>query len=223
MTTNAIPAGYMADAKGRLIPEGLVKPQHKLEDQTVRKILGFALALSAQIGRFKGHTYDDLASFVDLLNEQYGATRGGPKGNTTLTSYDGCIRVVVQVQDTLIFGEELQSAKRLFDRCIEDWSADGDPRLKTLVDHAFQVDQVGRINRSALFGLRQAEIDDPSWKAAVAALNDSIRVIGSREYVRIQYRDTPRGQWRTVPLDLAACEAPVSAEAPADRTAPAEG
>ncbi len=223
MTKTSVPDGYMADAKGRLIPESQVKPQHKLEDQTVRKILGYALKLSAQIGRFKGHTYDDIASFVDLLQEHYGASRGGPKGNTTLTSYDGCIRIIVQVQDSLTFGEELQVAKRLFDQCIEDWSADGDPRLKTLVDHAFQVDQVGRINRAALFGLRQVEIDDPSWKAAVAALNDSIRVIGSREYVRIQFRDNPRASWRTVPLDLASCEAPASAPAAEPAAESAEG
>lgn len=204
----AAPAGYMQDAKGRLVPEGLVKPQQMLEDQTVRKILGYALALSAQIGRFKGHTYDDIASFVDLLAERYGASRGGAKGNTTLTSFDGCVRVKVQVQDSITFGEELQIAKRLFDQCVTAWAADADPKIKALVDHAFQVDKTGRINREALFGLRRLQIDDPHWMAAVEALNDSIRVIGSREYIHIQHRPTARDRWQTIPLDLASCEAP---------------
>lgn len=210
MTKIAVPDGYMADAKERLVPESLVKPQHKLEDQTVKKILGHAEELSAQIGRFKGHTYDDIATFVDLLREQYGATRGGAKGNTTLTSFDGCVRVIVQVQDSLTFGEELQVAKVLFDECVKAWSADSDPKIKALVDHAFQVDQQGQINRARLFGLRDLEIDDPKWRAAVGALNDSIRVLGSREYIRIQHRPNPRARWQTIPIDLASCEAPAA-------------
>ena len=33
---------YMADAKGNLVPVELIKGQDQLEDQTVRKIIGFA-------------------------------------------------------------------------------------------------------------------------------------------------------------------------------------
>lgn len=47
---------YLRDAKGHLIPVETVKAQHKLEDETVRKCMGFARELSAQIARFKSHT-----------------------------------------------------------------------------------------------------------------------------------------------------------------------
>ena len=52
--TTQIPAGYMKDAAGRLVPESIVKPAEKLEDQLVAKIMDFARALSDQISRFKG-------------------------------------------------------------------------------------------------------------------------------------------------------------------------
>ena len=63
-TTNiqAVPDGievvngkdYMADAKGSLVPVEMIKAETKLEDQTVRKIIGYAAELSDQIARFKG-------------------------------------------------------------------------------------------------------------------------------------------------------------------------
>ncbi|MBN2752588.1 MAG: DUF3164 family protein [Rhodospirillaceae bacterium] len=208
--TPAIPAGYMLDAKGRLVPETMVKPQERLEDQTVRKIIGFADALSAQIGRFKGHTFEDVATFMDLLADQYGAAKGGAKGNVTLTTYDGCMKVVVQVQDSITFGPELQVAKTLFDACISKWTEGSNDNIHVLVDHAFQVDKEGRINRSALFGLRRLDIADAEWQRAVAALNDSIRVIGSREYVRFYRRPNGRASWQAISVDLASAVAPAN-------------
>ena len=72
----AIPAGYYKNAKGYLVPDNLVRPEEKLEDQMVEKIIGYAEALNAQIGRFKGHTGDDVSSFLSLIDEKYGLKRG---------------------------------------------------------------------------------------------------------------------------------------------------
>jgi hypothetical protein len=210
---NTIPEGFMQDAQGRLVPEQLVKETDKLEDQTVRKIMEHAEALNAQIARFKGHTFDDVTTFQDLLAEKYKLTRGGAKGNVTLTTYDGCARVVVSVQDTLTFGPELQVAKALFDECIARWAESADAKIRVLVDHAFQVDKQGRINRAALFSLRRIDIDDAQWKVGIQALNDSIRVAGSKEYVRFYRRAHPRAEWQAVTVDLASAVAPAAGSA----------
>lgn len=203
-TTEIDGAKFMADAQGRLVPVALIKPQHLLEDQTVRKIIGYAQALSAEIGRFRGHTFDDVASFAELLAERYGARIGGKKGNTTLNSYDGLFRVVVQVQDQLSFGPELQVAKQLVDECITEWADGARSEIRALVEHAFQVDKEGRINRAALFQLRRLDIDDEQWRSAMAALGDAIRVIGSKEYVRFYRRSSRTAQWQAITIDLAA-------------------
>jgi hypothetical protein len=195
---------YMRDAGGRLVPEGLVKPEHLLEDDTVRTIVAHAKALHAQIGRFRGHTFDDVTSFVDLLAEKYGGRRGGAKGNITLTSYDGLRKVVVQVQDRLTFGPELQIAKELVDSCISGWAQGANDNIRALVEHAFQVDREGRINRASLFQLRRLSIEDEEWQAAMAALSDAIRVIGSKAYLRFYERDDPKGRWQPITIDLAA-------------------
>lgn len=213
MTTN-IPEGYLKDGKGRLVPENLVKPAHKLEDQTVREIVKHAHDLSDQIKRFYGHTVDDLAAFMETLAEEYDAKKGGAKGNATLQTYDGLIKITVQVQDTLAFGPELQIAKELFDQCVSKWSEGADDKIRALVDHAFQVDKEGKINRESLFSLRRLEIDDPHWRSAIQALNDSIRVQGSKQYIRFYERADASDPWIPITIDLASAAAKLtSAEA----------
>ncbi len=192
------------NSSGLWVPEAQVKAQHLLEDQTVRKITAYADELSAQISRFRGHTFDDVATFVELLAEKYGQKRGGEKGNITLTTFDGLQKVVVAVQDQLSFGPELQIAKGLVDECIVAWAEGADSKIRALVEHAFQVDREGRINRAALFQLRRLEIDDERWRSAMTALGDAIRVIGSREYVRFYRRASLKGRWQAITIDLAA-------------------
>lgn len=212
--TTAIPEGYVQDGKGRLVPEGLVKPAHKLEDQTVREVIKHARDLSAQVNRFYGHTVDDLTTFMETLAEEYDAKKGGAKGNATLTTYDGRLKITVQVQDTLTFGPELQVAKGLFDQCVSKWSEGADDKVRVLVDHAFQVDKEGKINRESLFSLRRLEIDDEEWQSAVQALNDSIRVQGTKQYIRFYERDEATHPWQPISIDLAsAAVAPRPVEA----------
>lgn len=208
----AVPAGteqiegnsYMRDPKGSLVPVSAVSAVDQLVDETVRKMMSFAAELSAQVARFKGHCFDDVTSLQDLIAEKYGAKVGGQKGNITLTSFDGRFQIQVQVQDSITFGPELQVAKQLVNECIASWASGTNDNIRALVNHAFQVDKVGRINRAALFQLRRLAIDDPKWKAAMDALTDSIRVLGSSTYVRFYRRETPNSQWKAVTIDLAA-------------------
>jgi Protein of unknown function (DUF3164) len=99
---------HMLDSKGRAVPVAFVKDADKLITQTVGKIHDFAVDLSETVGRFKGHTFDDVYTTVALLAESYGVKRGGDKGNITLTSFDGLKRVSIKVAQQLAFGPQLQ-------------------------------------------------------------------------------------------------------------------
>lgn len=194
---------YMRDAKGALVPTDLIKPQHLLEDETVRKVMAFALDLSAQIARFKAHTFADLNAFQGLLEDQYGARAGGKKGNVTFQSYDGTMKVQVQIADQVSFGPELQQAKTLVDECLVEWGAESRPELRALVNRVFNVDKEGEINKAELFSLLRMEIEDPRWVSAMDAIRDAIRVTGTKEYVRFYRRPTSRDAWQPVTIDLA--------------------
>ncbi|KAB2888408.1 MAG: DUF3164 family protein [Desulfobulbaceae bacterium] len=207
-TSPAVPAGYMMDAKGVMMPEQMVKPVRKLEDQAVRKILSFAQELSQQIARFKGHCFDDVGAFMALAAEQYGATYGGVKGGVTLNTFDGTMQVQVKNCDRLSFGPELHFAKSLIDECLNRWSEGARLELKAIVDNAFRVDKEGQVNRDQILGLRNIEIDDDGWRRAKEALSDAIRVEGSKLHMYFRVRRSPTERFQNITIDLASAEAP---------------
>ena len=196
-------AAYLRDAKGALVPIAAIKAADLLIDEAVRGILDRAGVLSAAIGAFKAATFAQVASLQELLAQHYDAKVGGAKGNITLLSFDGCSKVHVQVADLIDFGPELQAAKVLIDACLNEWAATSGAELRALVNRVFSVDKQGQINRAELFMLMRVEIEDVRWRRAMDAIRDSIRVIGSRTYVRFYARDAGDAPWRAVSVDIA--------------------
>jgi hypothetical protein len=194
---------YRADAKGGLLPEALVKPQHLLQDEVVRKIVGYALALSEQIARFKAHTFEDISGFEALLAQEYGAKVGGRKGNVTLSTVDALFQVRVQVADRITFGPELATAKSLLDECLNEWSENTRDELKALISKAFATDREGQVSRTHIFLLLQIESEDARWNRAMDAIRDAMRVVGSAVYCRCYRRPSFDAPWEPIVLDMA--------------------
>lgn len=194
---------HLHDAKGAMMPVSLIKPQHLLEDELVRKIMGHAIALSEQVSRFKEHTFDDLGGFEALLAQEYGSTLGGAKGNKTLTSHDGLFKISVQVADNIVFGPELQIAKGLVDECLNEWAQGSRDEIRAIVTRAFNTDKAGQINRSEIFMLLRLDITDPRWLRGMKAIRDAMRVEGSKTYVRCYRRPRIDAGWQAVSIDLA--------------------
>lgn len=204
---NAVEHGgrmHMADTRGRLVPLESVKAVDLLMDEVVRKVVSYAEPLSEQIARYKQHSFDDVDQFVALLAQEYGAQIGGKKGNTSLTTFDGLMRVQVAVADNIIFGPELQIAKQLFDECVTEWSADSNAHIRALITKAFNTDKEGLVNRAELLSLTRVEIDDERWNRAVQAIRDAQRSIGTKRYIRVFTRPTPDAAWSPIAIDVAA-------------------
>ena len=194
---------HMPDAKGALVPVELIKPQDLLEDEMVRKVIDYAEDLNARIARFRGHTMTDLGEFDALLRQEYGARKGGVKGNRTYMTFDGLMKVSVQVSEFIDFGPSLQVAKDLLDECLNEWTAESRPEVRAIITRAFNTDKQGKINRSEIFMLLRLEIDDERWLNAMQAIREAMRVIGSREYVRFHKRASIEDPWQAITIDLA--------------------
>jgi Protein of unknown function (DUF3164) len=194
---------YMADAKGNLVPIELIRAEDLLEDETVRKISGYALGLSAQISRFKAHVFEDLGAFEAILAQEYETKKGGAKGNKTFMSHDGLYKVQVAVADHIDFGPQLQIAKELVDECLIEWSAESRPEIRAIITRAFSTDKEGKINRTDVFMLLKLEITDERWNRAMDAIRAAIRVVGSKTYVRCYHRPAPDAPWENITIDLA--------------------
>jgi hypothetical protein len=194
---------YMTDGQGRQVPAELVREIDKLRDQTVRRIAEEALKMKEVLDAFKRHIRDDIFTFVELSASRYGKVWGGKKGNITLATYDGKYRLVVAMNDNIVFDERLQIARDIVGECIEKWSKDARSEIRALVNDAFQVDKAGKINTARVLGLRRLEIQDPDWQKAMQAITESIQVSGSKQYLRF-YERNDRGEYAQIPLDVAA-------------------
>lgn len=194
---------YVQDARGRLIPESRVKPIDLLRDQTVMRIIERGKALATQLAEFKADSFADVNTFVDVSLAEYQVKTRGTKGNLTLMTFDGRYKIVRQIAEHIQFDERLQAAKELIDTCLRRWTLDSDDKVKALINDAFQVDKEGRISTSRVLGLRRIHIEDEDWTRAMNAIADSIRVTGTKPYIRLYERVGDTEEYRAISLDLA--------------------
>ncbi|EHS51521.1 hypothetical protein PDO_1912 [Rhizobium sp. PDO1-076] len=193
----------MTDAKGHFVPVNLIKPADKLQDEVVRKVMGYADDISAQIARFRAHTMEDLDGYDQLLDQEYGVKVGGKKGNRTYQSFDGLLRVQVAVNDFIDFGPQLQTAKLLIDEYLNELTADSPEQIQALITEAFNTAKAGKIDVAGIKKLKRLQIEDPRWKDAMRAIEDAERVNYSKQYVRFYRRASIEDQWQAVTVDLA--------------------
>lgn len=198
---------YMANAKGALMPLELVKPMDKLRDETVRKVMAYALEISAQIGRFRAHCMEDLDALDALLEQEYGAKSGGVKGNRTYRSIDGLMRVSVDITDFETAGPELRIAKNLIDEYLDELTADAPAEIRALITRAFDVSKEKKIDLKAIKKLKDLDIKDPRWLEAMRAIDDAIEVAYSKQYVRFAIRKSVEDDWTSVTVDIAKAKA----------------
>jgi hypothetical protein len=194
---------YLRNARGDLTPIANIKPMDLLQDEMVRKAIDYAEDLSAELARFQSHSYADIAAFDALLDQEYGVkAKASTKGNRSFTSFDGSLQVKVCVADQIAFGPELQAAKKLLDELIMEKAEGADPFLVALVTQAFKTDKEGKVDTGSILALRRLEVDDSRWADITRAIDDSVKVFGSKSYLRF-YRKGADGRMEMIPLDLA--------------------
>lgn len=192
------------DAQGRTVPDALVKPHQKLEDDMVRELVGSAKRRSTDLGDFKMSVLEEVSTFRDLLAEEYNVKRGGSRGGMTFRSFDGTMEVQISVGENIAFGPELEVAKELIDACILRWSEDANDNIKVLVQDAFQTNKQGRIDTGRVLGLRRLSIEDEEWQRAMDAIGDAVRKTTTKTYARFYEIDPVSGARTPISLDIAA-------------------
>ena len=193
---------YRQDARGNLVSVDNIKPIDWARDDFIREAFAKVLPLREQMKELKAQQMADANAFIDLSVEQYGAKRS-VKGNITLTSFDGKLRIAIAQADVLHFDERLQAAKALIDECLNEWTQDSRAELKTFVLQAFDVSQEGKINVRKVLDLRKLDIADEKWQRAMKAIADSLHTQATREYIRYYQRNEETGEYEHLALDFA--------------------
>lgn len=200
----AIPAGFVKNAVGHLVPEHQVREHDKLRDGVARDLSSIALDINKALAAFKAKALADIDDLIAISSARYGVTIGGKKGNASITTYDGQFKIERAMAERITFTEEILAAKELIDQCIRKWSEGANSHLRVLVDRAFRANRQGQIKTGDVLSLLRVEIDDPDWKRAMEALKDSIQVNGTAVYIRVYQRIGQTEQYQPINLNIAA-------------------
>lgn len=203
MPESTTPDGYMRNDKGHLVPSDAVSEHDRLRDEIVRGLVRSAQRHQYELRDFKREAMDDVDTFVELSSERYNVHLGGERGNLTLQSFDGKYRIQVAVSDRLVFDERIHAAKKIIDECIHRWAKDSNKEIRALVEHAFQTDKEGNINKRRVLALTQLDIEDERWQEGMQAIKDSLKTDSTATYIRFYERDE-RGRYQMISLDIAA-------------------
>jgi len=194
---------YKSNALGHLVPVEQIDEIDLIRDELVDKIIKNARHLQAAMRDYKERTLREIDSFIDLSAAEYDTQIGGAKGNVTLTSFDGKYRVQIKNQTYIAFDERLQVAKTLIDELIHEWTKDSRGEIKALIEHAFQTDKEGNINKGRVLSLFRLKIDDQKWIQAMDAIRDSMQASHSKEYLGLYERVGNEDKYVRISLDMA--------------------
>lgn len=198
-----IPAGFVQNAAGHLVPEHQVREHDKLRDQVAGELAAMALTINKQLAELKHKALGDIEDLIAISAERYGVKLGGKKGNVSIITYNGQFKIERAIAERITFTEEILAAKELIDGCIRKWSEGADQHLRVLVDRAFRANRQGQIKTGDVLSLLRVEIDDPDWKQAMEALKDSIQVNGTAIYVRFYQRVGVTDRYEPINLNMA--------------------
>jgi hypothetical protein len=194
---------FKTDALGNQIRIENIKPIDLARDELVIELVRQARGVSDAIASYKMAAFADIAALIELSAEQYGVKMGGKKGNVTMLSFDGKYKIQRAINEHITFDERLQAAKVLIDECLNDWTADANINVQTIINKAFEVDKEGNINTGRVLTLRRLDIADERWTRAMAAISDSIQSVGSKAYIRIYERVGDSDTYTPISLDIA--------------------
>ncbi|WP_046007023.1 DUF3164 family protein [Pseudoalteromonas rubra] len=203
VTPNKEERTFLINARGFQVPLDKIAPQDIEKHDLVTRVVGDAEALSELHDEFKRKVFGDVNEFVAELAHKYNVEVGGAKGNVTLTSYDVKHKVEVGVADQITFGPEINVAKELIDKVINEKleSLGEDQLLRDVTQDAFSTNSDGNYNKARIMALRKYRMasDSEDWTAAMQALDDAIILSSTKTYVRF-YKRNAQGGWVHIPL-----------------------
>ncbi len=202
--TKSPPPGYHENAQGHLVPDSLIADIELQRDDVVKELVAQCREASAALSAIKRTLADTVSSHISLVAEKYDIHIGGDKGNVTLTSYNGRLKIQRARANRITIGEAIVAAEAIINQLIEEWTSDARPELGQIINRAFRRNESGQLSVPRLIDLTKVEIDDPRWEQAVQAINDSLQQEDAITYFRAYQRDNTDQAWRPIPLDLAA-------------------
>ncbi len=173
------------DSRGKEVPAEYVPALDKKRDAMVKKLHKRALKIEEIITAFKVETVSGIKNYLDEV-AKVKKVRENWKGNITLDTFDGSLRIERNMDDTIGFDEKLSLVKTMIDKWFMSKLSGIEDSISKIITQAFNVDKKGRINTAMLMRLFHLDITDSEWKKAMQLLKESITITSTREYIKFR-------------------------------------
>lgn len=183
------------DKRGNEIHSDMVRADEKLKSEMLEKIIVKVKNAHDQKIKLLAEIDEEIDTYMNLLRDVYRIPVKETKGNVTLVSFDGKIKLQKAVSEVIELNEKLQLAKEKIDQVIKKEATETTALIKTLLTQVFEVDKKGKINIRQVLALRAYDIDDPLWVEAMALIDEAITVTGTKSYTRFYSRESVEDAW----------------------------
>lgn len=196
--------GHWLDAHGRQVPVAIINAREQARHELVFGIAQRAVALNAQIAEFRAQSFADIECYQEMLFDAFSVKSGGRAGNLSLTSYCGRWKVERAAQSKIQIDEAFAVARELILNFAADLVKRSDKEIGMLIMDKFAVDADGNLSISKLLELRKFPFTDERWTRAMEILNESLRVVGSKIYLRVYERRESDKKYVPITLNMSA-------------------
>lgn len=193
----------MRDANGDLVPVKYVSAFDKLRDRNVNKIIGNGRKLRTALEKF-------MIDSIALMNEVAAQKEShGDKGNLSVSSFDGLLRVSIRQRYNIFFDARVREARdKMFayvDSVLSRVKAEDAQALRVILQEAFRVGANNMLSTSKVMALIRMDIKNADWKASQDVLKAALTPQKGKQYLQLETRPDTNHDFVSIRLDVSDC------------------
>jgi hypothetical protein len=189
---------YMHD--GAEVPDAAVSPFDKKKEKVLVALAKKCEKLANELLLLKKEMYTKGDQLYTERLANKGLTDDVKKGNYTFFSYDKSLKLEMNVQESIMFGDEIHIAQKKLNEYIEAVTASANSDIQQLIHNAFKT-RKGSLDKARVLSLFSLKIEHPLWKEAMDLIRESIQTNDSRRYGTISKQNT-EGEYKVFNLNF---------------------
>lgn len=189
---------------GEPVPESAISPYDKRKEKVVTKMFTAASKVSEMLLGLKHMLADDCEKlYAERLRIKGVEEDGKRKGNFTFYSYDKSIKIEIQVNNLVVFNDDINLAQMKLEQYVTELTQDSKSTdIRALINSAFTT-RKGSLDKARVMALFSLDIKHPLWKEAMELIKGSIEVTATKRYASISVRNEA-GEYEQIPLSFSA-------------------
>lgn len=187
------------DPSGATVPAQYVPAIEKKKTKSVERIVREAEKAQNQLRKVKSLLFNECDNIYDMMKADANI-RTGKKGNYTISTFSKDKKIMVDVQETLAFDDNINFAKEKIEEYVAAKANGVDEDLLKLVHLAFESNK-GKLDTKRVLGLFKLKIQHPKWNEAMELIRKSVDRNFSKRYARIFIRQE-NGEYKALELNF---------------------